>query len=68
MQKWFDFFLFERGASEAAEGCLVSVAAKLVKTGTKILSIYIRVEINWAGVFGPFLLDFEAISKIISEI
>ena len=25
-------------------------------------------EINRAGVFGPFLLDFGAISKIISEI
>ena len=61
---WF----FERGASEAAEGCLASVAAKLVKTGTKILSLYIRVEINRAGIFGPFLLDFGAISKIISEI
>ena len=28
----------------------------------------IRVEINRAGVFGHFLLDFGAISKIISEI
>ena len=45
--------LFERGASEAAEGCLASVAAKLVKTATKILftniQTYIRVEINRAG-------------------
>ena len=23
---------------------------------------------NWASIFGPFLLDFGAISKIISEI
>ena len=29
--------LFKRGASEAAEGCLASIAAKLVKTATKIL-------------------------------
>ena len=28
--------LFKRGASEAAEGCLVSVAAKLVKTAREI--------------------------------
>ena len=34
----------------------------------KILSLYICVEINLAGVFGPFLLDFGAISKIIHEI
>ena len=54
--------------SEPAEGCLTSVVAKLVKSGTKILSLYIRVEINGAGTFGPFLLDFGAISKIISEI
>ena len=59
---------FERGASEAAEGCLASVAAKLVKTGTKTRSVNIRVEINRAGEFGPFLLDFGAISKIISQI
>ena len=54
--------------SEATEGCLASVTAKLVKTGTKILSLYICVEMNWAGVFGPFLEDFGVISKIISEI
>ena len=30
-------FLFERGASEAAAGCLASVAAKLVKTAIKNL-------------------------------
>ena len=30
------FELFKRGASEAAEGCLASVAAKLVKTAREI--------------------------------
>ena len=63
--------LFERGASEAAEGCLASVAAKLVKTATKILfanfQTYIRVEINRAGKFGPFLLDFRTLSKMTSK-
>ena len=45
------------------EYCLLinsSVAAKLVKTATKIIFTYfqyIRVEINRAGVFGPFLVD-----------
>ena len=37
--------LFERGASEAAEGRFASVAAKLVKTATQI-PIYIRVKKN----------------------
>ena len=84
---------FKRGASEAAEGCLVSVAAKLVKTATIIpfyihprgnksgrriwaffraISCdlkncpltYIRVEINQAGVFGPFFMPFRAISNM----
>ena len=33
---------FKRGASEAAEGCLASVAAKLVKTATKILTLILQ--------------------------
>ena len=63
--------LFKRGASEAAKGCLARVAAKLVKTATKILTAnfqtYIRVKINRAGKFGPFLLDFRTLSKITSK-
>ena len=63
--------LFKRGASEAAERCLASVAAKLVKTATKILCtniwIYMCVEINRAGKFGPFLLRFGALSKMTSK-
>ena len=54
--------LFKRGASKAAEGCLASVAAKLVKTATKILfanfQTYIRMKINRAGKFGPFCWIF----------
>ena len=46
---------FKRGASEAAAGRFASVAAKLVKTATKILlanfQTYIRVKINRAGKF-----------------
>ena len=63
--------LFKRGASEVAEGCLASVAAKLVKTAAKIIftniQIYMRVEINRAGKFGPFLLRFGALSKMTSK-
>ena len=66
-----NFVLFKRGASEAAEGCLASVAAKLVKTATKILfanfQTYICVKINRAGKFGPFLLDFRTLSKMTSK-
>ena len=55
-------------ARQAAEGCLVSVAAKLVKTATKNtfanFQTYIRVKINRAGKFGPFLLDFCTLSKM----
>ena len=65
-------YLFKLGASEAAEGCLASVAAKLVKTATKIIftniQIYMRVEINRAGKFGPFLLRFGALPKMTSRI
>ena len=35
LEIWASKF-FKRGASEAAKGCLASVAAKLVKTATKI--------------------------------
>ena len=46
--------LFKRGASEAAEGCLVSVAAKLVKTAAKIITlIYARGNKSAAAKFGP---------------
>ena len=38
-----NFYLFKRGASEAAAGRFASVAAKLVKTATQI-PIYIRVK------------------------
>ena len=52
-------------------GSLVSIAAKLVKTATTIIftniPIYMRVEINRAGEFGPFLLRFRAISKMTSK-
>ena len=43
-----DKYLFERGASEAAEGCLVSVAAKLVKTAIEI-PFYIHARENKSG-------------------
>ena len=50
---------FERGASEAAEGCFASVAVKLVKTALKkFLSIYMRVKINRAGKIGTILARF----------
>ena len=39
--------LFKRGASEAAEGCLMSVAAKLVKTATKILTLILQYTCAW---------------------
>ena len=46
--------LFKRGASEAAEGCLVSVAAKLVKTAAKIITlIHARGNKSAAAKFGP---------------
>ena len=52
-------------------GSLVSIAAKLVKTATTIIftniPIYMRVEINRAGEFGPFLLRFRAISNMTSK-
>ena len=40
--------LFKRGASEAAEGCLASIAAKLVKTAIEIPS-YIHACENKSG-------------------
>ena len=62
----FEFEFFKRGASEAAEGCLASVAAKLVKTVTKIFDshfpIYMCVEINRAGVFGPKIFHFRTLT------
>ena len=39
---------FKRGASEAAEGCLASVAAKLVKTAKEI-PFYIHLRENKSG-------------------
>ena len=46
--------LFKREASEAAEGCLASVAAKLVKTAAKIiLLIHVRGNKSAAAEFGP---------------
>ena len=39
-------YLFKRGASDAAEGCLASVAAKLVKIAAKIITLLHAVEIN----------------------
>ena len=62
---------FECGASEAAEGCLASIAVKLVKTATRIIfanfQTYIRVKINRASKFGPFLLDFRTLCDLISN-
>ena len=54
---------FKRGASEAAEGCLASVAAKLVKTAIKI-SFYIHARENKSsaanlGHFGAFSYAFK---------
>ena len=55
--------LFKRGASEAAEGCLASVAAKLVKTAIEI-SFYIHARGNKSsaanlGHFGAFSYAFK---------
>ena len=41
---------FKRGASEAAEGCLASVAAKLVKMATKI-RFYIHPHVCQRTIF-----------------
>ena len=47
-------FLFKRGASEAAFGCLANVAAKLVKTAAKnIILIHARGNKSAAAKFGP---------------
>ena len=53
------FGLFKRGASEAAEGCLASVAAKLVKTALEnLFSILARGNKSTAANFGFFFLLF----------
>ena len=45
---------FKPGASKAAEGCLASVAAKLVKTAAKIITlIHVRGNKSAAAKFGP---------------
>ena len=50
---------FERGASEAAEGCLASVAAKLVKTAIEnLFSILARGNKSTAANLGLFFLVF----------
>ena len=50
---------FERGASEAAEGCLASVAAKLVKTAIEnLFSILARGNKSTAANLGLFFLLF----------
>ena len=59
--------LFERGASEAAAGCLASVAAKLVKTAIEI-HIYMRVKINHRRQIWDILVRFRATPKLRSVI
>ena len=59
--------LFERGASEAAAGCLASVALKLVKTDIEI-HIYIRVKINHRRQIWDILAQFRATPKLVSVI
>ena len=63
----FVLFLFKRGASEAAAGCLESVAAKLVKTAIEI-HIYIRVKINHRRQIWDILVRFRATPKFRSVI
>ena len=54
-------YFFKRGASEAAEGCLVSVAAKLVKTAAKIITLlHARGNKSAAAKFGPKIGKFGA--------
>ena len=48
---------FERDSSEAAAGCLASVAAKLVKTAIEN-HIYMRVEINHRRQIWDILVRF----------
>ena len=54
-----DLYFFERGASEAAAGCLASVAAKLVKTAIET-HIYMRVKINHRRQIWDILVRFLA--------
>ena len=60
-----NFHLFKRGASEAAAGCLASVAAKLVKTAAKIITLlHARRNKSAAAKFGPKIGKFGA--KLLS--
>ena len=59
--------LFKRRASEAAAGCLASVAAKLVKTAIEI-HIYMRVKINHRRQIWDILVRFRATPKLSSVI
>ena len=44
---WNDIQLFKRGASKAAEGCLASEAAKLVKTAIENLFTISQTTCAW---------------------
>ena len=56
---FFPLQLFKRGASEAAAGCLASVAAKLVKTALEnLFSILARGNKSTAANLGLFFLIF----------
>ena len=58
---------FEHRASEAAEGCFVSVAAKLVKIAIKI-PLIMRMKLNQRQQIWDIMVRFHLPSKTHSEI